>query len=611
MPRIILVLFLLFTGQHTAVAQLSNQLANHASPYLAMHGQDPVQWQEWNAKTVSRAKKAGKLLFVSSGYFSCHWCHVMQRESYQNKTIAAILNKYFIPVKVDREIHAALDAKLIDFVQHTQGIAGWPLNVFVTPDGYPLVGMVYVPPDNFQQVVSRLSEQWQQKRQELENIARRASEELSKVSMATDGNLPAGLGRNLEDKVINQAFSLADEMQGGFGDQNKFPSVPQLQVLLDSYPRNKNSRLKKFLLLTLDQMASQGLRDHLGGGFFRYSVDPGWQIPHFEKMLYDNALLAELYLTAAQVLAKPDYENIGRETLDFILREMATEQGSFAASLSAVDNQGVEGGYYLWEQNELKSLLNKDELAVANLVWQLEGPADIEHGHHLILATEIPLAAQLLKMDIKEVKRHLASARDKLSKARLKRIVPKDSKRIASWNGLLLSALTKGAHLKDGERYRKAAHRLQRELISLFWNGQQLFRTASEKNVFGQAGLEDYAYVARGLFDWAQLSGSKTDWDNVSAIVQQAWQRFYTPHGWKLAQNMLLRYGVGQAVIADGPMPSPVAVLIDVTLASQGSAPQLKQRALQALNSGHSELLEDSFWYATQVGMMVRHQIRP
>ena len=344
-----IVFFLSLLVSTAAVAGLAtgkakqNSLYNHASPYLAMHGRDPVRWQPWNKQVVEQARQQDKLLFVSSGYFSCHWCHVMQRESYQNDTIAALLNKHFIPVKVDRELNSALDSHLIDFVTHTQGQAGWPLNVFITPDGYPLVGFTYAPPDNVIKILTSLEKEWRGKKQELKALAKAASDELSAAEVALSSTLPSDLAIGMMDIFVNQNFSYSDDMQGGYGQENKFPSVPKLATLLAIYQRKPNEQIKQYLHLTLHNMASQGLRDQLGGGFYRYVVDPGWQVPHFEKMLYDNALLAELYYKAAIVLEEPAYRTIANETLDFILKELNTSSAAYAASLSAVDDKGVEG----------------------------------------------------------------------------------------------------------------------------------------------------------------------------------------------------------------------------------------------------------------------------
>lgn len=605
--RKLILLCVLLVPLPVLAGAMRNQLEDHSSAYLAMHGHDPVHWQEWNAETVARARQEKKLLFVSSGYFSCHWCHVMQRESYQNRAIAALLNKYFIPVKVDREVHAALDSRLIDFVEQTQGYSGWPLNVFVTPEGYPLVGMVYVPPGNFQSLLEKLAEQWQQQPAELAKLASQASSELSKAGMAQKINLSAGLGREFEKLLLQQSYTLADEMQGGFGQQNKFPTVPQLMVLLDTYQRQPKPRLKNFLETTLNQMVSQGLRDHLGGGFFRYCVDPGWQIPHFEKMLYDNALLAELYLEAANIFHSELYKIIGLETLDFMLRDMATGKGGLAASLSAVDDRGIEGGYYLWEQAALQKILEPDELAVANLVWQLEGPPDIEHGHHMVQAGNTELIAQLLKKNKSLVLSLMNSAQEKMRKARSKRHLPMDSKRIAAWNGLALSALVKGIRAGQEKKYFSPAKALRDDLLKTHWDGKRLARAAGKQGRFGEGGLEDYAYVARGLLDWAMLTDQQ-DLHTAEQIIRQAWRRFYSRDGWLLGENMLLRYGAGQMAMADGPMPSSSAVLIETTLRLVKQRPdnRLRQMSLLALSSGHEEIRREPFWYASHIKLMLQ-----
>ncbi len=353
----VLTLILSFSVQ---AKTLQNVLKQHASPYLAMHGNDPVAWQEWNKETVNRAKKEGKLIYVSSGYFSCHWCHVMQRETYQNKHIAKILNTYFIPVKVDREINSALDSRLIDFVERTQGQAGWPLNVFITPDGYPLVGMTYVPTKNFKEILNTLKVKWKEEKSLLENIAKQATNELSTAAVESSDKIQAGLGKEYIQRFLSHANTMTDTMSGGFGQQNKFPLVPQLMVMLTTYENKPEKELKQFLLLTLNKMATQGLNDHLGGGFFRYAVDPLWQIPHFEKMLYDNALLASLYIDAARIFNNEKFALVAKDTLDFMLEVFRSQQGAYIASLSAIDNKGVEGGYYLWQYNELKAILNKN-----------------------------------------------------------------------------------------------------------------------------------------------------------------------------------------------------------------------------------------------------------
>ncbi|MES9880324.1 MAG: DUF255 domain-containing protein, partial [Sedimenticola sp.] len=291
---VLITLLLLLPGLSPA---LTNQLKEHPSPYLAMHGDDPVQWQEWGEEALARARKENKLLFISSGYFACHWCHVMQRESYSNPQIAALINTYFVPIKVDRELQPALDEHLIEFVRRTRGHAGWPLNVFLTPEGYPVFGLTYSPSEQFNQLLLKLKGAWGNQPEQLAKMARRAAGEMESGKPAPDKDQPIN-PRSLHVGLVTMALAMGDEMEGGFGAQNRFPMAPQWSALLARLTVDKDERLLALAELTLDQMANQGLRDQLQGGFFRYTVDTGWQVPHFEKMLYTQALLSQLYIQA-------------------------------------------------------------------------------------------------------------------------------------------------------------------------------------------------------------------------------------------------------------------------------------------------------------------------
>ncbi|MDD4882773.1 MAG: DUF255 domain-containing protein, partial [Gallionellaceae bacterium] len=340
-------------------AGLSNQLRGHASPYLALHGGDPVAWQEWNAETLARAQREHKLLFVSVGYFSCHWCHVMQRESYRDPAIATLLNRYFIPVKVDRELNGALDAALIGFAHRMIGVAGWPLNVLVTPEGYPGYVVLYQPPAEFRAMLKRLAAVWQRDGEAFSRAAREAGE--APAGVPPQAPVTAGALSELEQAFLQAAWREADTLQGGFNRVSKFPMPTHLGVLLALYRRDGDPRLGEFLHLTLDRMASQGLHDHVNGGFFRYTVDPDWATPHFEKMLYDNAQLALLYHRAAEVFGRPDYRAVAHTTLGFLLDALQAPEGGFQTATSALDRQGREGGAYLWSAEALRKQLTGAE----------------------------------------------------------------------------------------------------------------------------------------------------------------------------------------------------------------------------------------------------------
>ncbi|MGD8711635.1 MAG: DUF255 domain-containing protein [Thiohalophilus sp.] len=591
--------WLLLAASTASALELKNQLAGHGSAYLAMHGQDPVHWQQWNADTVELARKQNKLLYVSSGYFSCHWCHVMQRESYQDNRIAELLNSHFIPVKVDRELNPALDDRLIDFVERTQGYSGWPLNVFITPEGYPLVGMVYQPRDDFQRILERIHQEWQSKAGQLAELARTTTQEINSRDRV-ENRLQAG---ELRNRLVTASLQQADELQGGFGDQNKFPSVPQLDALLTIYQESRNKELGEFLRLTLDMMAERGLYDHLAGGFFRYVVDPAWQVPHFEKMLYDNALLASLYLRAGVVFDKPGYRQVGLETLSFMQRDFQLDNGGLLASFSAIDDQNVEGGYYLWREDEVKNLLSDTEFQIATRVWGISGPPELEHGHHLQQVIDVATVAKTLGLSEARASKSLASAQQKLLDKRQQRILPEDQKQIAAWNGLALTAFVAGSQQDSG--LQRSTTRLRDFILQELWDDKSgtLKRASGSGMQLGQVGLEDYAYVAQGLLDYADYAEDAVALKAAGELIHQAWQRFYSPAGWQLQEQPLLKYSSRQAVLADGPMPSPSAVLIAATNRWLGQFQEgsLKGQIVSALEQHSAALHETPFWFASHI----------
>lgn len=609
MKAFLLLLPLLFSINAEAKL-IENVLKNHASPYLAMHGSDPVAWQEWNKETVERAKKEGKLLYVSSGYFSCHWCHVMQRESYKNSQVAKILNNNFIPVKVDREISSALDSHLIDFVERTQGRAGWPLNVFITPDGYPLVGMTYVPTENFIKILNNLKLRWEKEKPLLQDIAKNATNELGNDVIERSDKIAAGLASDYTKRFLFQANTIQDGMSGGFGQQNKFPSYPQLHAMLNAYENQPEKELKQFLILTLNKMATQGLYDQLGHGFFRYTVDPLWQIPHFEKMLYDNALLASLYTDAARIFKNEKFKQVAKDTLDFLIDVFRSKQGAYIASLSALDNKGVEGGYYLWQRDELEKILSQDELKVAELIWQLEGPADLEAGHHIVEIMNVADAAKMLKISKSKAQHDFNSAKKKMLAMRSKRHVPRDGKLLAAWNGLALTAFAKAAKQFKHSAYLTAAKEIKNYIYTNLWRDGQLVRAVKNNKVLAQGGLEDYAYLAQGLLNWLDVSNNKQDQHWLEEIIKQAWHRFHTKRGWLLSENSLLKYGQSEAVIPDGVLPSASAVLVDVSLkiAKKNNNAILRMKALKALNAGQLDIVSQPFWYASHIQTLSEYQ---
>ena len=590
-------------------AALKNQLAANASPYLEMHANDPTAWQAWSGEAVAKARAQKKLLFVSVGYFSCHWCHVMQKESYQNKQIASFINQHFLPVKIDRETEPALDAHLIAFAERSQGYSGWPLNVFLTPDGYPLYAAVYLPPKEFLELLQKLQKLW------IESPA-----ELSKLAAAEQagGNGPGAsvaqhdLAKKLAAQVELVSVQLGSPLNGGFGDASKFPSAPQLDFLLDRVAIGTDKSLREFLDLTLTNMARYGLRDHLGGGFFRYTVDPGWKTPHFEKMLYDNAQLARIYMKASKVFHSDAYRQVAKSTLDFMQAEMLHARGAMVASFSAIDDRNVEGGYYLWDKQQVEKLLTMEEWQTYRLYAGMVDSSPLDEGYLPTQAVPVyELAAQLRRPEI-DIRKLIASSEKKLLLHRKTRSLPRDGKLLAGWNGLALSAFSEAARDFSGEpagkAYEKTSASIHRYLTTKLWNGNALVRASDKGKALGQSSLEDYAYAGLGLLHRAQVTGRSEDYKLAHSVILEAWRRFYTDKGWRLSEPGFIPMEAPMDVLADGAMYSPSAVVLDVSLrlADELNDKSLRTRALAALNSGAQLMSSDPFWYVTHIAAMAR-----
>ncbi len=604
-PAVAILLALLLAPPAPAAA--ASPLADHPSPYLALHAGDPVEWRLWGPEALAEARREGRLLFVSSGYFACHWCHVMRRESFSDPAIAALLNEHFVPVKVDRELLPALDARLIDFTERTRGQAGWPLGVFITPAGHPLLGFTYLPPERFRALLEAMAGRWESGPEALSALAARVVETLEPQAGAAAEPLDPAQAPALAAAFRDQALGIADQLAGGFGHENKFPMAPQLAALLQLQGRRPDPGLGSFLALTLEQMATQGLYDLLGGGFFRYTVDPAWHLPHFEKMLYDNAQLATLYLEAGRSLGRPELTAVGRETLAFMLRELAAPDGGFIASLSAVDDQDVEGGYYLWREETLTGLLDPEERAAVRVAWGLDGIPELEAGQLPRRVAGLEATAAELGRPAGTVAAELERAAAKLRKARGLRGLPRDGKVVAAWNGLALEALAAGTRLPDGAAFRAAGGRLYAYLAGVLWDGGRLARAGRGRQAVGEGTLEDYALVARGLLAWAEATGDAGARTFAARLASVAWERFHGPAGWRLGSDSLLAYGGTEPALMDSVLPSPGAVLAGVTLAlaRTGELPDsLARQAAAALAAGGGVARDGPFWYASYVRLL-------
>lgn len=546
----------------------ANDLKNHSSPYLALHGDDPVNWNEWGKSALDKAKKENKLLFVSIGYFACHWCHVMQRESYADKGIAQKLNKNYISIKVDRELNPVLDKRLIEFVQITNGTAGWPLNVFLTPEGFPLVGATYMPKEHFSGVLDQLDEKWKSEQTALKAQAKDMNKTLitmlQKSEVVTNGKTLDQLAKTF----VPTAMQYANTLQGGFGEQRKFPQIPQLLALLKLNSKlNKNRDVDEFIQLTLDQMATQGLHDELGGGFYRYTTDPDWETPHFEKMLYTNAMMPLLYFDAYEQYENEAYKEIALETLYFLKDSMRGSSNAFITSLSAVDDKGEEGGFYLWTKQELAKLLTQEELNIAYKHWNLNRANELPAGNlprQKMSTTEL---SKVLKKSTSEVLQSLNTIKKKLKSHREKtRTLPRDTKLLSGMNGLALSAFAKGVTYDASIKV--TGDKLAQFLISL-WDGKKLRRSAANSK---GGTLYDYAAVSLGLLNWGIATNNQKLKTISIHIAKTAWSKFYIDGNWKENTESLLQEGAQLMHITDSSLVSAEALLLDSSIKSKDSS---------------------------------------
>ncbi len=500
-------------------SQMPNRLQNETSPYLLQHKDNPVEWYPWGQEALETARAQGKPILVSIGYSSCHWCHVMAHESFENPEIARLMNENFVNVKVDREERPDLDAVYMEAVQAMTGQGGWPLNVFLTPDGKPFYGGTYFPPEDrpgmpgFPRVLQSVAQLYREKRDEIERGANEVQQQLARMSSL---RLPR---REVGEEVFRSAVQILradyDRVNGGFGKAPKFPQPMLLEFLLRRYLRTGDGSVLEMVAHTLDKMSAGGIYDQLGGGFARYSVDAGWLIPHFEKMLYDNAQLALCYLHSWQVTGNASHRRIATGTLDYILREMTSPEGGFYSAQDA-DSEGEEGRFYVWTPQEVSDTVRSEDAAIFNLYYDVTESGNFEGRNVLHTPRSVEEVARITNREPGEVRAALQRAREKLRAARELRVHPgKDEKVITSWNGLALQALSAAAAALGREDYLDAAVRNAELVTGRLLEDERLLRVYKYGRAQQPGFLEDYAFYANGLlslyeatFDprWARLA---------------------------------------------------------------------------------------------------------
>ena len=482
---------------------MANRLIGETSPYLLQHAYNPVDWYPWGEEALGRARLEDKPILLSIGYSACHWCHVMERESFENEAIADIMNRHFVNIKVDREERPDLDAVYMEAVQMLTGSGGWPMTVFLTPEGKPFYGGTYFPPADrhnmpgFPRLLETVAQAYHNSNPEIRRVTDQLTEQMGRA-----GRLPRGQGV-LDESVLHHAYNALatnfDYQNGGVGGAPKFPQAMTLEILLRYYARGHNDRALSMLELTLEKMARGGIYDQVGGGFHRYSTDGFWLVPHFEKMLYDNALLARLYLHAWLVTGRGLYRRIVEETLDYALREMTGEHGGFFSATDA-DSEGEEGKFFVWTPAELEAVLGAEDAGLFGAFFGVSERGNFEGKNILNIPVKAADFARRQGVALERVVEVVRRGKEALRVAREGREHPLlDDKALASWNGLMLRALAEaGAALERGD-YLDAAERNAAFLLERMRPEGRLMRSFREGQAKLPGFLEDYAFVADGL----------------------------------------------------------------------------------------------------------------
>ena len=440
----------------------TNRLIHETSPYLLQHAHNPVDWYPWGEEALARSKKEDKPILLSIGYSSCHWCHVMEKESFENEAIAEIMNLRFINIKVDREERPDLDELYMNAVQVMTGSGGWPMTVFLTPDLIPFHAGTYFPPEDrggmpgFARILVVVSDYYHSHRGEVEKMEAQLKNALHQMAELNPSQ------EAVSDKVLSKAFdaleSQFDPIYGGFGKAPKFPGSMALSFLLRYWKSTGSEKALEMVEKTLEKMAHGGIYDHLGGGFHRYSVDERWLIPHFEKMLYDNALLSRTYFEAHQATQKVRYRRVGEEILNYVLREMKSPEGGFYSTQDA-DSEGEEGKFYVWTRDEIKKVLGKEKGTPFCAYYGVATEGNFEGETSVLnITSTLENVSQLYGMSVAELEKLLEEGRQKLYAEREKRVKPgRDEKILTSWNGLMISGFVDGFRVTGSEKYLEGA----------------------------------------------------------------------------------------------------------------------------------------------------------
>lgn len=574
--------------------QHTNRLIHESSPYLNQHAHNPVDWYPWGDEALGVARDRDLPIFLSIGYSACHWCHVMERETFGDEDVARYMNAHFVNIKVDREERPDLDKIYMTAVQILRGVAGWPMSVWLTPELKPFYGGTYFPPTDrrglpgFRKVLETLTDLYANDRVRLVARANKIGRQISaKVALQKpNGDIASGL----VDQAISQLKQTYDLSYGGFGGAPKFPPHQYLSLLLQQCARTGDEETLEMVTHTLDQMACGGVHDQLGGGFHRYATDLRWLVPNFEKMLYDNALLSRLYLDAYLVTGAESQRWVAERGLDYLLREMASPEGGFYASQDA-ESEGEEGRYYIWSRDEIRRILGSRDAAVFSEFYGVEETGNFDRSssilHKALDLKEVAMRARLTCSELGEL---LAAGRAKLFEVRSRRIPPeRDEKIITAWNGLAIGALARGGRAFDEPRYVNGALAAAEFIYTHMRRGRRLRRSYRNGKARFNAFLPDYSYLGLGLVDLYEATFDERwlEWANELAAVIIEYFRdprtgslYYTSHD---HERLITRVRERR----DGTVPSGVAmsILLFLRLARLTGDETLTERAEEVMRS--------------------------
>ena len=558
--------------QEDTEGRTANHLKDEKSLYLQQHMYNPVDWYPWGDEAFQRATDENKIIFLSIGYSSCHWCHVMEEEVFEDQEVADYMNEHFICIKVDREERPDIDAAYMLALQGLTGGGGWPLNMFLTPAQKPITGSTYMPKADFLGLSEQITQVWTEEREKILDQSDQLSDYVQQVPQL---GARAAVDQALLDTVFETAQAGFDDTWGGFQAEQKFPTPGRWQYIMHYYRKTGNERARTMVQKTLDEMMRGGLYDHIGGGFHRYSVDSSWNVPHFEKLLYDNAQLASLYIEASVLFDNKEYEFIARDTLDFLLNEMHDEQGGFYASFDA-DSGGVEGSFYCFTPADMIEIAGEQDGKALNSLFGITENGNFSDFHGKIENVTVlsrrarpEKVAEASGLSLEEVASLFARYRQPIRDYRAQRTAPAlDRKVVSSWNGLALSAFSAAYAAYGDEKYLSAAQDIAAYIMQQHHRGDGgLLRASTEHVASGDAVLDDYSCMANGLLDLYLVNGNEQYLQDALNLIEYANAHFRNEEaGWYISADYV-ELPLGRRVeMFDSVEPSGVSQMLKATL---------------------------------------------